>query len=145
MNLIRGDIWSVWKKPLHTCCITTNSVIVNGRLVMGKGIAKEAANRFPDLPKIMGLAIAGMTEPYYLRECPQQLICLQTKIHWRDPSPLWLVQRSLEKLGEIAERNPSRIYNLPRPGCGQGRLDWVSQVRPLFKTLPTNIFVWHQD
>lgn len=146
MNIISGNIWDCWKKPLHSLVVTTNQVIWQGKLVMGAGIAKEAKIRFPDLPKLMGLAIAGMTEPYYLIECPQQIVCLQTKIDWRKPSPLDLVEESVKRLGILAEKNRSRVYNLPRPACGMGGRSWEKEIKPICKKyLGSNCFVWSKN
>ena len=48
-----GDAWELSKD--HFLCITTNGEVkINGQAVMGKGIAKEAANRFPELPEAFG-------------------------------------------------------------------------------------------
>lgn len=143
MRSMIGDIWSMYGKPLHKVCWTANQIIFNGELVMGAGIAKEAKLRFPDLPRLMAAAIVGLKEPFYLIECPQQLIALQTKIHWRDPSPLWLVEESIKRLGKLAAANQTWVYHTVRPGCGLGGLSFQKQVKPLlYKYCPDNVIVW---
>ncbi len=143
MREIIGDIWSIWKKPLNILCITTNSEIWNAMNIMGAGIAKEAKLRFPDLPRLMAAAIVIKGNPYYLIELPQQLIALQTKYNWRDPSPLDLVEESIKRLGKLASENKTWIYHTAKPGCGFGGLSFHKQVKPLLnKYCGDNVMVW---
>jgi hypothetical protein len=47
-----GDIWESSEDYI---CITTNGYInVKGECVMGKGIALQCKERFPEFPKILG-------------------------------------------------------------------------------------------
>ena len=52
MKEVKGDIW---KSDCDIIAITTNGVVKkNGELVMGRGIASQAKQRYPDIPKILG-------------------------------------------------------------------------------------------
>mgnify|MGYP006048552271 CR=1 FL=1 len=50
-----GDLWDVHAQG-SWIAITTNGVIrTNGHGVMGAGLAKQAADRFPRLPLLLGI------------------------------------------------------------------------------------------
>ena len=54
MEEIAGNIWDYYDKG-HWIVITTNGTVKkNGENVMGAGIAKQASQRFPTLPKWCG-------------------------------------------------------------------------------------------
>jgi hypothetical protein len=59
------------------------------------------------------------------------VICLPTKIHWKNDSDLNLIDRSLRRLVELTNRNDWKNVCLTRPGCGLGGLNWERQVHPL--------------
>jgi hypothetical protein len=51
----KTDAWKRIEEMGGYLCITTNGFVKsNGEAVMGRGIAKEAANRFSMLPKLLG-------------------------------------------------------------------------------------------
>lgn len=144
-------IWDYVNKVDHYVVVTTNCVLdKNKHLVMGKGIALEAKQRFPDLPKFLGdwlIANYGICQSdgcvfdYTSVECPHNIIALQTKRAWQDPSSLYLIELAINSISELALQYPFRIYHLPKVGCGKGGLDWVSQVKPLCQKLPDNCVV----
>lgn len=123
-----GDLWDVSADAL---VITTNGIVrADGAAVMGRGCAKEAADRFPKLPYLLGsrlreygniphLFIAG-----YLSEVGSPLVTLPVKHHWRGPADLALIGRMLLQLARIAERAKWEVVAMPRPGCGNGQLLW---------------------
>ena len=50
-----GDLWLI---DADAKCITTNGFIKkNGEAVMGAGVAKEAAIKYPELPEKLGYSI----------------------------------------------------------------------------------------
>ena len=51
---IKTDIWSYWGVADALCITTNGSVKANGELVMGRGIALEAAQRFPGMAFHLG-------------------------------------------------------------------------------------------
>lgn len=56
MQLVKGNVFE--QLDLDYVCITTNSILnKNGELVMGAGVALEAKQRFPELPKVYGSKI----------------------------------------------------------------------------------------
>lgn len=55
MKQIVCDMWEFENNPTYILCITTNGFVKNnGLAVMGKGCAKEAANKYPLLPAELG-------------------------------------------------------------------------------------------
>lgn len=118
---------NLWESPAHWKCITTNGFVKNnGEAVMGRGCAREAAQRHPKLPKQLGSIIknngnhVGMFPNY-------ALITFPVKHHWREKADIDLIKRSCHEL-ELILLAGETAY-LPRPGCGNGQLNW-SDVRP---------------
>jgi len=59
MREATGYLWSWYHKPKTVVLITTNgSIKSDGTAVMGRGCAKQAAERLPHLPGTLGYAIA---------------------------------------------------------------------------------------
>lgn len=145
MILKHGNIWEALALS-DLLCITTNSTLMsNGELVMGAGIALQAKQRFPELPRQLG-EIIRKTRPFYgLVYLPieggRYLGAFQTKTHWRSPSTTDLIRRSTKMLAELAEANPYWRIDLNFPGIGRGGLP-RSVVLPIIQALPDNVHVW---
>lgn len=151
----KGDMWSVYGKT-DLFCITTNSIIKNnGELVMGKGIAKEAAFRIPNLPKVAGTLINKRTcetlnNKYGLLIVPslmQNLGLFQVKYNWKDEADLELIEYSTNRLIEFTNdqlyyQSDLRI-DLNFPGIGNGRLN-RNKVLPIIEKLPDSVHVWEK-
>lgn len=123
---LKGDIWQIGQ-PGDWVAITTNGVVkANGQLVMGKGIALEAAQRYPRLAKEWGLLVKQFgNEPFVFIE--GRLVSFPTKDDWRKPSTLALIEASCKVLGGKGFQTllqGARVL-LPRPGCGNGQLAWI--------------------
>jgi hypothetical protein len=118
-----GDIWSSIEDS-DMFVITTNSYLKkNGDLVMGAGIAKEAAERYSLLPGIFGSDIArscGHLGEYYILYW-KKIIALQTKRHFKDKSDLKLIHKSLQTL--IKYVRPYHKVDMVFPGIGYGQLE----------------------
>jgi hypothetical protein len=144
MILKFGNMWATERLATHKILITTNAVVKNdGTLVMGKGIAKQASDRYPELPTICGTIIknSGKANSFYgCLMVTEKLGIFQTKVNWRDDSSLNIIERSTDMLLEIAS-NDSSIFNLNYPGIGAGNLT-THQVYPIIERLPDNVFVW---
>ena len=141
MIYAQGNIFDRLGHVDELVCITTNSKTDRyGNLIMGAGIALEAANRFPGLPAFLG-TVAKVNERYLVQMCPNNIVAIQTKIHWKDPSEMVLLDSMLYLLSHLF-RQTRYVVNLPRPGCGLGGLDWETQVKPLCEEyLSTDNFV----
>lgn len=131
LTIVNGDLWDYHARGYGVVIPTNLQVRADGTAVMGAGLAKQAAERFPEVPRKYAqhilLGYAG-GRPWESSE--DRLILLPTKEHWKDPSPLWLVERGI---GWLACRfaGPSQQVALPLLGCGLGGLDWEQDVRPI--------------
>lgn len=142
-SVSKGNIWDDFDE-LDYICITTNSILkTNGELVMGKGIAKQAANHCPHLPTIFGqlIKLKNKENSIYGLLAYQKYIAFQTKIDWKNTSPLYVIANSLDKLTRLALKYPNKVFGLPYPGINNGGLT-KDQVYPLLKQLPSNVIVY---
>lgn len=105
--------------------------------VMGKGVAKAVADRFPSVLEPYkracdsGRLTPGLIHIHRVPDGPL-IINMATKNHWKDPSRqdwvgsgLFWTSRFLQD--EIEKRGKTiTSVTLPPPGCGNGGLDWPS-------------------
>lgn len=114
---------------IDALCITTNGEVRrDGACVMGAGIAKEAKERHPAFPYYIGERISDYgNQPYLYRPGAGQffLVSFPVKHHWRDKADWHLIERSAKQLAFLANALDWEQVVLPRPGCGNGRLDWT--------------------
>lgn len=139
---LTGDLWSF--HPSGYVCITTNGYVKsNGECVMGRGVAYQATQRFPGIALEIGTLIRSKGNHVHVLP-HMDLITLPVKHHWKEQADLVLIQRSIKELEEwwFHSRVESYIY-LPRPGCGNGRLQWPD-VRPLLEGLSDQFIVVNQ-
>lgn len=136
MKEIKGNIFD--QTDADAICVTTCGVVKsNGELVMGAGIAKQFANRYPLLAKHLGGLVStygnqvyGYSKSYgsnvYVtkKEHRPVVFSFPTKHDWKDPSSLKLIEESAEQLVEKANFCDFTKIVLPRPGCGLGQLNW---------------------
>lgn len=145
-------------REVHGDLLTSNANLlgctVNIMGVMGAGVAKAFADRYPDLFY------------HYARLCRQRkfnldhiavfrpagashsVVMIPTKDHWQNPSDLGQVQACLVNLSDYLKTDGRHWHTvaLPPLGCGNGGLDYESQVRPLmyryFEDVPCQVEVW---
>ena len=163
MKEITGNLFESVKA--EAICITTNAVVnAQNANVMGAGCAKEAKLLWPGIEYILGNLIrqeghvvhrltfqvsklppvielsrrrlhkwAGPDiRPHYP---PYHVYSFPTKMNWKDPSPLSLIEKSACELIEQVEESGYDSIVIPRPGCGKGGLSWEQQVLPLLTKL----------
>lgn len=135
------NIWDKYEQGEWICILTNCNTNSRGEAVMGRGIAKEAKDRFPDLPRIIGRYLRnGGFEVHIPMD---RIIVFPTKIDWRQMSSIKLIITSCHQLMDIMDSlNIQRVY-LPRPGCGNGGLLW-QDVRTAIEPLLDDrvIVVW---
>lgn len=135
-----GNLWS-YKPDAQVRVITTNGEVnPNGKSVMGKGCALEAALMFPPLPKMLGDRIKknGNKVQVFNKECFGAdfiLATLPVKYTWRSNADTNLIFKSVSHLVDLADYFNWESIIMPRPGCGAGNLDWDKVVKPLIKIL----------
>lgn len=146
MKLRTGDMWSVFEEADFFCITTNAQTRKDGALVMGRGIAKQAIERFPRLPYWAGgiLADRGLVGQEYniLDMRPgSKFLLFQVKYHWKDEADLALIERSTGRLSHYAATYPMYQFHLNFPGIGNGRLK-REDVLPIIEVLPDNVTVW---
>jgi hypothetical protein len=120
---VKGDLWTF---PAGVIVVTTNGVVKrDGSLVMGGGCALEAAQRYPDLPIMLGQAVREFgNEPFWtLWPDGIQIVSFPTKHHWRDKSDILLIEKGASKIAGMTVLRDQAVV-MPRPGCGLGGLKW---------------------
>ena len=127
MDGIRGNIWSYD----GIIVIPTNTTIKkDGLAVMGAGLAKQAAKKYPDLPKLLAYKIKQDEEGTF--DFPELgLVCVPTKRDWRDKSDPKLIKYGCKQLALLAKLVPQEQFYVPLLGCGLGGLSWKKDVRPI--------------
>lgn len=114
---------------------------VNTVGVMGKGIALQFKKKFPEnfkayahackngeveIGKMYTFPLGKLTNPRYIINFP-------TKQHWREKSRLEYVRKGMDDLLREIQRLNIRSVAIPPLGCGNGGLDWETEVRPLIE------------
>lgn len=114
---------------------------VNTVGVMGKGIALQFKKKFPENFKAYARACKSgeveigkmFTFPLDQLTNPRYIINFPTKQHWREKSRLEYVREGLDDLLREIERLGISSIAIPPLGCGNGGLDWETEVRPLIE------------
>jgi hypothetical protein len=142
---ITGNLWDFYDQG-HWVVITTNGMVKkDGTAVMGRGVARDAAQRFPELPAHLGAAIKQWGNKVSIFMKPPRIISFPVKHHWRDQADPELILESAQYLSQALSRHvePS-IFKPPvymvRPGCGNGGLEW-SMIRPMLVPILDDRFI----
>lgn len=135
MQVIRGNFLQGLEDPQALVLATTNGVARrDGSLVMGAGAAKALAERFPELPRILGKQV-NPGKPYGLIVVELKGFRVggfQTKHHWQDPANPALIAYSARMLRAYLMAHPDLRGHLPLPGVGLGGLK-EDQVLPVLE------------
>jgi hypothetical protein len=124
-----GDIWEHLGKAM-IAVTTSGSVTRKGKAVMVRGVAGQAARRFPVLPEVLGLLL--QTSGNHVHHLGDGVVSFPVEASaWEWPD-LRLISRSARELRELADREGWDKVLVPRPGCGGGGMDW-REVRPLLE------------
>ncbi|MBS7565904.1 macro domain-containing protein [Mucilaginibacter sp. Bleaf8] len=113
---------------------------VNTVGVMGKGIALQFKNRFPENFKAYkdavsnGILVTGKVQvvPVNSSTGVKYIVNFPTKQHWRNPSKLIWVEEGLTDLVTQIKVYDIQSIAIPPLGCGNGGLDWGT-VKPLIE------------
>lgn len=137
MREMQVDIWSYQGQAI--IAITTNgSLTRDGRAIMGKGVARQAAERFPELRHKLGrlLQVRGN----HVHEVLLGLVSFPVEETPFSQPDKRLIRQSAEELRLLADTNRWQQIVVPRPGCGGGGLRW-EEVRPLLADLFDQRFI----
>jgi hypothetical protein len=130
--------------------VTTNGYIrKNGELVMGRGAALDAKNRYPDLP-----ILAGNTIRVYPFKSEQEFLyhkygfvylsmydigLFQVKYHWEDAADLDLIAYSVTQLNAFVSKF-DRLCVMNYPGIGNGKRS-KEEIMPLLEPLSPRVTI----
>lgn len=150
MNEIRYDknIFLLPEGP-EAAAVTTNGMVrKDGTAVMGAGIARYARDSFDGFSALLGQLLKKYgNHAYFMGSWLDAhrsaeglspsvfVVTIPTKRDWRDPSDPELIRRSAAELVRIADKNNLKKVYLPAPGCSNGGLDYMSQVRPVIENI----------
>jgi O-acetyl-ADP-ribose deacetylase (regulator of RNase III) len=145
---LRECVGDLFTYPADAIVVPVNcDTKFNGHAVMGRGVAREAARRWPWLPASLGARIRRdrerATTMCFAIGDTFTIVCLPTKRDWRKPSDLDLIRVEAGRLAAYADLWRWQTIALPRLGCGErtGGLDWETQVRPILAEILDDRFV----
>ena len=126
-KVLIGDMFS---SRAQTLVNTVNCVGV-----MGKGVALEFKNRYPEMFKDYLQRCEAHTVkpgvPYLYSDLfGLKIVNFPTKRHWRGSSRIEDIQAGLQALIEEIRNRQIHSIAVPPLGCGNGGLDW-NKVQPL--------------
>lgn len=127
MKILVGDIL---QSKAQTLINTVNCVGV-----MGKGIAQEFKNRFPEMfddyaERCERKEVKPGVPYLYKTLLPPQIINFPTKNHWKSVSRIADIERGLQLLLSRYKEWGITSLAIPPLGCGNGQLEWKA-VGPL--------------
>jgi O-acetyl-ADP-ribose deacetylase (regulator of RNase III) len=119
IKFIQGNLFN------SECQTLVNTVNCVG--VMGKGIALEFKNQYPDMFEIYkgycydDLMAIGVL--YLYRSPNKWVLNFPTKVHWKLPSKMEYIEKGLEKVLEKYKEYKITSIAFPLLGCSNGGLD----------------------
>jgi len=117
---------------------------------MGRGIALDFRRLLPGMyTQYRDLCEQGLLKigDLWLYKGPNKWVLnFPTKQHWRYPSRVSYIEAGLRKFADSYAEMQIHSIAFPALGCGNGQLDFESEVRPLmeryFHNLPIEIFIY---
>ena len=142
--MITYVVCDLFESPAHVLVNTVNTVGV-----MGKGIAKQFKKIYPDMfreyQQICESRSFDIGDLWLYKTENRWILNFPTKRHWRQPSEVDYIERGLQKFVEVHYIYGITTVSFPQLGCGNGELDWHTQVRPLMEDylsrLPIEVFI----
>ena len=122
MEVVEGDLWDFYDQGFYVVVPTNLTTQRTGEAVMGRGVAQQAAQRFPKLASWYGAKLRARTSFVIFHE--QRLVMFPVKGHWRDRADENLIRDSCIALRVEAARLQSDGFRaaLPLVGFGFGDL-----------------------
>ena len=139
---VKGNLF---QSPAQTLVNAVNTVGV-----MGKGIALEFRRLFPEMfEQYRYLCESRQLDigKLWLYKTPNKWILnFPTKRHWRQPSRIEYIEAGLCKFVDSYSEMGIHSIAFPPLGCGNGQLDFKTQVQPLMnkylRDLPIEVFIY---
>ncbi len=125
---------NLFQSPAQTLVNTVNTVGV-----MGKGIAKQFKARYPDMfadyKKYCDDKSLTTGKLWLYRTPNRWILNFPTKQHWRSKSRVEWIHAGLEKFAATYAEQGITSIAMPQLGCGNGGLDWETQVQPVVENV----------
>lgn len=139
---VKGNLFN---SPAQVLVNTVNTVGV-----MGKGVALEFKQLFPEMyqqyRELCEHDQFSVGQLWLYRDSQKWVLNFPTKRHWRAPSRVEYIEAGLQKFVQVYSDWGIHSIAFPPLGCGNGQLDFVTQVRPLMekylKQLPIDVFIY---
>jgi hypothetical protein len=114
-----GDIWEYADTGI--IAITTNgSTTSDGRAIFGRGVARQAAGRFPGIAEKLGRLLKENGNHVF--DLSNGIVSFPVEeTPWSLPD-LRIIARSAQELRALADMSGWQRINVPWPGCGGGGL-----------------------
>ncbi len=130
MDEICGNLWDEHTQGAVVAITTNGLVSKSGRCPMPRGCARQAAERYPELPGTLGRLI--LERGNHVFNLGHRLVSFPVEEDpYRNPE-LGLIERSCRELVALADATNWNKIVVPRPGCGGGGLQW-GDVRPILQ------------
>ncbi len=145
VDIINGDIFTS-KCEMLVCP-------VNCIGIMGAGLARKFASRFPDTERMYkelckGNLIQVGGNLWVSQHYPQKILFFPTKDHWKRPSELCYIEDGLKRFTEQLYNMGINSVAFPPLGCGLGGLR-VKDVMPVMlkylSSLPIKTEIYFYD
>jgi hypothetical protein len=120
-----GDFWLI---EGDYRCINTNAFLKKGSAVMGKGIALQAARKYPGLGIILGKLI--QINGNHVFHLGNGLISFPTKWNFRDID-VELIKQSSQELIILLQDDPAKRILIERPEDG---IQWT-RIKPVIQKI----------
>ncbi|PLX97524.1 MAG: ADP-ribose-binding protein [Desulfuromonas sp.] len=128
MQLIGGDLWEFHRQGAVIAVTTGGLVKKDGSCAMPNGCARQAAERYPKIPYVLGEQIRhfGM----HVFDLGNRIVAFPVENSPYENPELGIIARSCRELVELADYKGWCDIVVPRPGCGMGGLQW-KEVAPI--------------
>lgn len=136
--------FSLFESPAKVLVNTVNTVGV-----MGKGIAREFKRIYPEMfvgyQRLCESGQMSIGDLLLYRTSHKWVLNFPTKKHWRNASRPEYVAAGLDKFVRMYQDAKITSVSFPLLGCGNGELDWKTQVKPLTEQrlggLPIQVYI----
>lgn len=127
---ITGNLWSEHAAGAVVAITTNGQVTRKGDVLMLRGCARQARERYPDIPRTLG----GLIRQHgsHVFDLGRRIVSFPVEEDPYQIPDLKLIEQSCRELVELTDYKQWRKVVVPRPGCGGGGLAW-SEVRPMLE------------
>ncbi|MDA0735051.1 MAG: macro domain-containing protein [Chloroflexi bacterium] len=142
--MITYVVCDLFSSPARVLVNTVNTVGV-----MGKGIAKDFKQIYPEMfeeyQELCEKGAFNIGNLWLYKTSNKWVLNFPTKKHWRQPSKPEYIEQGLKKFVGTYHVYGITSISFPLLGCGNGELDWETQVRPLMEQylqdLPITVYI----